>query len=64
MVMAIVYTNCRQYDNALDELDILLSLESIFTINDVKWNTLLTPLRKLPRYQEIVQKYGSSFDSL
>lgn len=64
MVMAVIYTNCRQYDNAIDELDALLSLGSVYTINDLKWNLMLTPLRKLPRYQEMMRKYGAPSDSL
>lgn len=61
MVMAQIYANCRQYDNAIDELDTLLSLESNYTVNDLKWNLILAPLQKLPRYQALIAKYDQPF---
>ncbi len=58
MVMAIIFTKCGQYDKALDELEVLLSQETGAAVNDFKMNNHLDPLRELPRYQEMMKKYG------
>lgn len=60
MVMAIIYVKCGEYDKALDELDELLAEQTPYTINDFKLNPELEPLRKLPRYQEMIRKYGGT----
>jgi len=59
MVMAIIYIKCGQYDKALDELEELLAQQTPFTVNDLKLNEKLRPLRKLPRYQSLLEKYGT-----
>ena len=64
MVMAIIYVTCGQYDKALDQLEELLAQQTPYTVNDLKLNEKLKPLRKLPRYQEMMQKYGAPSDSL
>jgi hypothetical protein len=60
MVMAIIYIKCGEYDKALDELDVLLAQQTPFTVNDFKLNPELEPLRKLPRYQEMIRKYSGT----
>jgi hypothetical protein len=55
MVMAIIYVKCGKYDKALDELEELLSQQTNYTVNDFKLNKELEPLRKLPRYQEMMR---------
>ncbi len=57
MVMATIYTKCEQYDKALDELEKLLTQQTNYTVYDFKFNRALDPLRKLPRYQELIRKY-------
>ena len=57
MVMAQIYIECREYDQAFDELDYLLSLETWFTINNLKVEREWDDLRDLPRYQELLEKY-------
>jgi len=64
MVMANIYARCGDYDKALDELEELLSQQTNYTVNDFKLNSELEPLRKLPRYQEMMQKYRSASGSL
>jgi len=64
MVMAIIYVTCGRYDDALDELEDLLAQQTPYTINDFKLNLRLDPLRELPRYQEMMRKYGVSSDLL
>ena len=63
MVMAIIYVECGEYDKALDELDELLAQQTPYTVNDFKLNMELEPLRKLPRYQEMMRKYSVSSGS-
>jgi tetratricopeptide (TPR) repeat protein len=64
MVMANIYARCGDYDKALDELEELLSQQTNYTVNDFKLNSELEPLRKLPRYQEMMRKYAFAADSL
>jgi len=64
MVMAIIYVTCGQYDKALDQLEELLAQQTPYTVNDLKLNEKLEPLRKLPRYQGMIQKYGTPSGSL
>jgi len=59
MVMAIIYVKCEEYDKALDELEGLLSQVTNYTVNDFKLNKELEPLRKLPRYRKLMEKYGT-----
>ena len=58
MVMARIYTNCGEYDKALDEIEDLLSLESFVTTNSLKFENWTRPLRELPRYKELAKKYA------
>jgi len=64
MVMALIYVKCGQYDNAIDELEVLLSQKTNFTVNDFKLNLDLEPLWKLPRYQEMIHRYSDSPGSI
>jgi len=59
MVMAVIYVKCGEFDKALDELEELLSQQTNYTVNDFKLNQDLEPLRKLPRYQRLIEQYGS-----
>ena len=58
MVMANIYTNCGEYDKALDELEHLLSMETGFTINFFKFEYWARPLWELPRFKELEKKYA------
>lgn len=57
MVMAIIYTNCGRYDEAIDELEELLALGTNYSVNDLKLNIMFDPLRTLPRYQDMIARY-------
>lgn len=59
MVMARIYVNCGSYDEAIDELDYLLSLEIGFSTSDLKLQRWVNPLRDRPRFQALLEKYGS-----
>ncbi len=63
MVMAIIYTKCKQYDKALDELEVLLSEQTSYSTKLLSRNSLFAPLRNLPRYQEMMKKYASATGS-
>jgi|CXWL01.1.fsa_nt_gi hypothetical protein len=60
MVMAIIYVKCGKYDEAIDQLEVLLSEQTGFTVNSFSKNSNLDPLRDLPRYQEMIRKYSST----
>lgn len=62
MVMATIYIECGELDKALDELEVLLSEQTAFTVNDFKLNKDFEPLRKLPRYQEMIKKYSGTVE--
>ncbi len=64
MVMAVIYTECGQYDKALDELEVLLSELTGYSVNSLKMSSHFDPLRKLPRYQEMMRKYAGTTASL
>lgn len=59
MVMAVIYIKCGEYDKALDELEDLLAQQTPYTVNDLKLNEKLRPLRELPRYRQLLEKYGT-----
>lgn len=58
MVMANIYAGCGEYDKALEELEELLSSQTSYTVHDFEMNTNLDPLRRIPRYQELMKKYA------
>jgi len=64
MVMAVIYVKCGEFDKALDELEELLSQQTNYSVNDLKLNGELEPLRKLPRYQEMMRMYSTPSGSL
>lgn len=59
MVMAVIYVKCGEYDKALDELEELLSQQTNYSTNDFRLSGELALLRKLPRYQQLLQKYSA-----
>ncbi|MDH3890466.1 MAG: hypothetical protein OEV49_05230 [candidate division Zixibacteria bacterium] len=56
--MARIYANCEKYDEAIDELELVLSLETYITANTLKLKHWIDPLRDHPRYQELIAKYA------
>ncbi len=60
MVMAQIYVNCKQYDDAIDELEYLFSVENEFSVNELKFNEDFDPIRGHPRYKELLKKYGAA----
>jgi hypothetical protein len=58
MVMATIYTTCGRYDEAIAEIEYILSLKSNLTVNDFKLNRLYKPLRGKPEFQALMKKYA------
>jgi hypothetical protein len=58
MVMILAYTSCGMYDEAIAEIDYLLSLESHYTVNDFQLWRRFDSLRELPEFQALMEKYA------
>jgi hypothetical protein len=50
------------HDEAIAEIDYLLSLEGNFTVNDFKMDRQFDPLREIPEFQALMQKYALPLD--
>jgi hypothetical protein len=61
MVMADIYILAEEYDKAIDELDYLLSIESPFTVHILRHRPIFEPLRTLPRFQALIEKYEKEY---
>lgn len=58
MVMAQIYTMCGEFDEAIEEIEYLLSQESNYTVNDFKIDDTFDPLRDMPEFQALMTKYA------
>jgi non-specific serine/threonine protein kinase len=56
--LAYVYSMVGEYDKALDEIELLLSIPYWFTTWDLKLSPYWDPLRDHPRFQELIAKYS------
>ena len=56
--LAVIYVLVGDYNNALKQIDFLLSIPGTFTTNILKMDPLYDPLRNLPGYKAIIQKYS------
>jgi serine/threonine protein kinase/tetratricopeptide (TPR) repeat protein len=56
--LADIYTLIGDYNNALKQIDFILSIPGTFTINIMKLDPLYDPLRNLPGYKAIIEKYS------
>jgi hypothetical protein len=63
MVMATIYTMAGEYDEAIAELDYLLSIPSWFSINQLKLDPFYDPLRDQPGYQKLLDKYDKKYST-
>jgi hypothetical protein len=59
MVMATIYTIVGEYDKAIDELQIVLSIPSWCSTELLKADPLFAPLHDNPRFIELMKEYGS-----
>jgi serine/threonine-protein kinase len=55
--LAYTYSMVGEYDKALDEIELLLSIPYYFTTWDLKLNPFWDPMRENPRFQELIKKY-------
>jgi hypothetical protein len=62
MVMARIYANCGDYQKAMDELELVLSLNTYITANTLKYEPWLDPLRDNPRFKQLMADYAFSQD--
>ncbi len=53
----IVYAEVGEFDLAIDQLDYLLKIPSMYSINWVKLAPELVPLHDHPRFQALIEKY-------
>ncbi len=58
--LAEIYTMVGEYDQALSQVERLLSIPSWFAVNDLKLDPRWDPLRTHPRYKQILEKYSNS----
>jgi TolB-like protein/Flp pilus assembly protein TadD/predicted Ser/Thr protein kinase len=56
--LALVYLMVGEYDAALGQIEYLLSIPSWVSIPQIRLDPRYDPLRNLPRYQKLVEKYG------
>lgn len=59
MGMAQIYGNCGDYEKAIDEIEIVLSLKNTYTMNWFKFVHWVDPFRDHPRFQALVEKYDT-----
>ncbi len=55
--MAVIYTLLGDNDNALKQIDFILSIPGAFSVNELKLDPLYDSLRNLPGYKAIIDKY-------
>ncbi|MEE9190535.1 MAG: hypothetical protein V3U16_07165, partial [Candidatus Neomarinimicrobiota bacterium] len=56
--LAYIYSMVGEYDKALDEIELLLSIPYPFTTWDLKLSPFWDPMRDHPRFQELIAKYS------
>ncbi|MEE8578072.1 MAG: hypothetical protein V3T31_12525 [candidate division Zixibacteria bacterium] len=57
--MARIYANCGKYDEAIDELELVLSLKTHITVNTLRLKHWIDPLRNHPRFRALSVKYDT-----
>lgn len=63
MVMAQVDVMIGNYDDAIDELEQLLSIESWWTAAYMRADPLFSPLRELPHFNSMLTKFEAKNSS-
>jgi len=58
MVMATILVKCGKYEEAIERLNYLLSLEGWFTVNRLIMDKEFDPIRNMPEYKALLQKYA------
>ena len=60
MVMATIYTIVGEYDKAIDELEIVLSVPAWCSTALLKADPIFAPLQDIPRFKSLISKYESA----
>ncbi len=60
LTLARIYAMLGEYDAAIDQLELLLSIPSEVTVPLLRIDPQWDPLREHPRFQALVEKYGES----
>ena len=60
--LAPVYILAGDFDNALKQINYLLTNPTGFSVNILKLDPLYDPLRNLPGYKNIINKYSDQMD--
>ena len=58
ITLAEIYTKTGEFDQALDQLDYVLSIPSWFSVRALQLEPMWDPLRSHPRYQQLIKKYS------
>jgi hypothetical protein len=61
MVMAEIYTLIGEYEFAIDELEVVLSVPSWSSSAYLRAEPLFAPLRKFPQFQGMLEKYDREY---
>jgi serine/threonine protein kinase/tetratricopeptide (TPR) repeat protein len=56
--LSYIYSMVGEYDKALDEIELILSIPYYFTTWDLKLSPYWDPMRDHPRFQELIVKYS------
>ena len=56
--LALIYTRLRRVEEALDQIDLLLSIPAKFSVTVLEMDPRWDILRDHPRYREIVERYS------
>jgi serine/threonine-protein kinase len=51
-----IYVRIGEYDEALDLLELLLSVPTDFTVNILRLDPIWDPLRELPRFKKLLRE--------
>ena len=58
--MALIYTVVGEYDLALEQIDQLLSMPSLMSVNLLKNDPVWEPLWELPEFKKLIEQYSDS----
>jgi len=56
-----VYVLSGDYDRAVEMLDSLLSIPSVYSVHELKLDPLYDPLRDHPRFKALIEKYENEY---
>ena len=60
MVMATIYTIVGEYERAIDELELVLSIPSWCSTAYLRADPIFAPLQDIPRFKSLLTKYESA----